>query len=77
MDTCLKPERQAILAECKAAVAEYCCCDMNEMNQYPYVYDLDWVDMYEVCLDVAKRVKGEKALAWEEFLVYRDCILSA
>ena len=66
-----------IAGECMAAIAEYCCCDICGMDVQPCVAcvdGLDWVDMYEICLDVAKRVRGERAMTWDEFLSLRECV---
>ena len=68
----MKADKQTILGECMAAIAEYCCCDVVDIHQY--IGDLDWVDMYEICLDVALRVKGKRAMSWEEFLALRECV---
>jgi len=68
---------RTITGECRAAIAEYCCCDICGMDSQPCVAcvdGLDWVDTYEICLDVAKRVKGERAMTWDEFLSFRDCV---
>ena len=68
---------RTLTGECRAAIAEYCCCDVCGMETYPCgacVDNLDWVDTYEICLDVAKRVNGERAMTWDEFLSFRDCV---
>ena len=68
-------DKQIILDECRAAVAQYCCCDVRDAgSRRDSVYYLDFVDIYEICLDVAQRVKGERAMAWEEFLEISDCV---
>ena len=73
-------DKQIILDECRAAVAQYCCCDArgaDEHSRDACVYYLDFVDLYEICLDVAQRVKGERAMAWEEFLEISDCVFDS
>ena len=68
---------RTITGECRAAIAEYCCCDVCGMGAHPCIAcvdRLDWVDTYEICLDVAQRVKGERAMTWDEFLSFRDCV---
>ena len=70
-------DKQIILDECRAAVAQYCCCDARDADassRRDNVYYLDFVDMYEICLDVAQRVKGERAMAWDEFLEISHCV---
>lgn len=72
-------DRQIILDECRAAVAQYCCCDArgaDASSRRDSVYYLDFVDIYEICLDVAQRVKGERMLAWNEFLEISDCVFA-
>ena len=73
-------DKQIILDECRAAVAQYCCCDARgagERSRYDSVYYLDFVDLYEICLDVAQRVKGERVMAWDEFIEINDCIFDS
>ena len=70
-------DRQIIIDECRTAVEQYCCCDARgtePSSRRDCVYYLDFVDMYEICLDVAQRVKGERALAWDEFLEISHCV---
>ena len=77
---CMATDRQIILDECRAAVAQYCCCDVRDADassRHDNIYYLDFVDMYEICLDVAKRVKGVRAMAWEEFLEISDCVFDS
>jgi len=74
---CMATDKQIIIDECRAAVAQYCCCDVRDADassRCDNVYYLDFVDMYEICLDVAQRVKGVRAMAWEEFLEISDCV---
>ena len=61
-------DKQIILDECRAAVAQYCCCNADAGSRRDSVYYLDFVDLYEICLDVAQRVKGERVMACDEFL---------
>jgi hypothetical protein len=73
-------DKQIILDECRAAVAQYCCCDVrgaDARSRDACVYYLDFVDLYEICLDVAQRVKGERAMAWDEFLEISDCVFDS
>ena len=70
-----KAVQQTILEKCRTAVAKYCSCDVVDIHQH--IDDLDWVDMYEICLDVALRVKGKKAMSWEEFLTFRENVRSS
>ena len=67
--------QQRILGECEEAVAEYCGCDATDI--YLHIGGLDFVDMYEICLDVALRVNGKKAMSWDEFLTFREYVLSS
>lgn len=60
------------IKEAAAAVAKYCRCDVMDIPQC--IGNLRWVDMYEICLDVALRVKGKRAMTWEEFLSIRECV---
>ena len=60
------------IKEAAAAVAEYCRCDVIDIPQC--IGNLRLVDMYEICLDVAVRVKGIRAMTWEEFLLIRECV---
>ncbi len=46
-------DKQIIIDECRAAVAQYCCCDADASSRRDSVYYLDFVDIYEICLDVA------------------------
>ena len=73
-------DKQIILDECRAAVEQYCYNDARgamESSRRDDVYYLDFVDMYEICLDVAQRVKGERAMAWDEFLEISDCVFDS
>lgn len=73
-------DKQIILDEFRAAVAQYCCCDTrgaDARSRRDSVYYLDFVDLYEICLDVAQRVKGERAMAWDEFLEISDCVFDS
>ena len=73
-------DKQIILDECRAAVEQYCCCDAqgaDVRSRYDSVYYLDFVDMYEICLDVAQRVKGERVMAWDEFLEISYCVFKS
>ena len=73
----METDRQTILDECRTAVTQYCCCDAQSVDvhsRYACVYHLDFVDMYEICLDIAQRVKGERAMAWDEFREISDCV---
>ena len=77
---CMATDKQIIIDECRAAVAQYCCCDArgaDASSRRDNVYYLDFVDMYEICLDVAQRVKGVRAMAWEEFLEISDCVFDS
>ena len=74
---CMATDKQIIIDECKAAVAQYCCCDADAGSRRDSVYYLDFVDIYEICLDVAQRVKGERMLAWDEFLEISDCVFDS
>ena len=72
--------RQTIAGECRAVIAEYCCCDICGMDVQPCVAcvdGLDWVDTYEICLDAANRVKGERAMTWNEYIAIRECVHDA
>jgi hypothetical protein len=70
-------DKQIISDECRAAVSQYCCCDADAGSRRGSVYYLDFVDIYEICLDVAQRVKGVRAMAWEEFLEISDCVFDS
>ena len=70
-------DRQIILDECRAAVAQYCCCDDDASSRRDSVYYLDFLDMYEICLNVAQRVKGERTMEWDEFLEISDCVFDS
>ncbi len=74
---CMATDRQIILDECRAAVAEYCCCDADAGSRRDSVYYLDFVDMYEICLEVAQRVKGERAMGWDEFIEISACVFDS
>ena len=70
-------DRRQILDDCRAVVVEYCCCEMCPAggSSCAACFDgLDWVDMYEICLGVALRVTGEKEMAWDDFLRFRECV---
>ena len=74
---CMATDKQIIIDECMAAVSQYCCCDADASSRRDSVYYLDFVDIYEICLDVAQRVKGERMLAWDEFLEISDCVFDS
>ena len=77
---CMATDKQIIIDECRAAVAQYCCCDVRDADassRCDNVYYLDFVDMYEICLDVAQRVKGVRAMGWDEFIEISDCVFDS
>ena len=77
---CMATDKQIIIDARRVAVAQYCCCDVRDADAsscHDNIYYLDFVDMYEICLDVAQRVKGVRAMAWEEFLEISDCVFDS
>ena len=58
-------------------MAEHCRCEIcpNDGCSYVECFDsLDWVDMYEICIEVASRVNGKNEMDWDEFLEFYKCV---
>ena len=67
-------DRQKIRDECMAVASEYCHCNVSGVDVRLSIGYLHFMDVYEICLDVAQRVKGEREMDWDEFQELCHCL---
>lgn len=67
---------QMIRDECRTVASEYCHCNVSRMDVRRCIEGLAFMDIYEICLDVAQRVKGEREMDWDEFQELSRCLFT-